>query len=310
MAEELQAVQIRRLADCTFNEAVELWNLGFSGYYSDMTTTLEKFVPRLGRDSIRPEFSVAAFVDGEPAGFVLVAIKSVDGTVLAWNGGTGVSPRHRGKGLAKRLMQEAVRAMREGGAKTGLLEVVQKNAGAIAAYESAGFRIRDGLIGAKRTGPLPDRLREAAAAAPQYRTCEAKPHQIARLPFYRHETAWSASWFNHPEAAGFVVFDRGGAAAAYALAIRRVDDAGALKSITLLQAAADPSHPERGPLLNAVLFAAFGPAEADCARATDNVTMSDPALTEWLEAAGFETAYTQYLMIADLNGAGLPGSEP
>jgi hypothetical protein len=32
-------VEIRRLADCMFR----LWNLGFAGYYSDMSTTIEKF---------------------------------------------------------------------------------------------------------------------------------------------------------------------------------------------------------------------------------------------------------------------------
>jgi hypothetical protein len=36
-------VEIRRLADCTVRQAVELWNLGFAGYYSNMSTTIEKF---------------------------------------------------------------------------------------------------------------------------------------------------------------------------------------------------------------------------------------------------------------------------
>jgi hypothetical protein len=44
MGSEVQKpVEIRRLADCTFRQAVELWNLGFAGYYSDMSTTIEKF---------------------------------------------------------------------------------------------------------------------------------------------------------------------------------------------------------------------------------------------------------------------------
>jgi hypothetical protein len=29
--------------------------------------------------------------------------------------------------------------------------------------------------------------------------------------------------------------------------------------------------------------------------------MADPAISEWLEAAGFETVYTQHLMIVQLN---------
>ncbi|RKN86635.1 GNAT family N-acetyltransferase [Paenibacillus ginsengarvi] len=293
-------IQIRSLADCTFNQAVELWNLGFSGYYSDMSMTLESFIPRLGRESIRPELSVAAFVDGEPAGFVLVAMKKVDGVPIAWNGGTGVNPKFRGKGLAKRLMLEAVEAMKRGGAVSCVLEVVQKNAGAIAAYESSGFQIRDGLIGARRTGPLPDEIREAAQKLREYPIGQAKPHQLAKLPFFRHETAWSAAWFNHPEAEGILVFDKDGAVGAYALVVRRYDDEGKLASVTLLQCAADPSRAERKQLLHAALAAAFGPLEEDCRRATDNLSTSDPELAQWLTSAGFETVYTQYLMIAEL----------
>jgi len=292
-------VEIRSLADCTFNQAVELWNLGFSGYYSDMSTTLEKFIPRLGQESIRPGLSVAAFVDGEPAGFVLIALKRVGGIDLAWNGGTGVSPKHRGKGLAKRLMKEAAAIMRDSGAAKGLLEVVQHNAGAIAAYESAGFQIRDGLIGAKRTGPMPDDILEASHVK-SYPIGNAKPHQIAKLPFFREETAWSSAWFNHPEADGVLVFDQNGDVGAYAIAKRRYGEDGKLLSITLLQCAADPAHSERKQLLHAALTAVFSPFEEDCLRMTDNTSTADPALTEWLEAARFETVYTQYLMIAEL----------
>lgn len=302
MGSEVQkTVEIRRLADCTFRQAVELWNLGFAGYYSDMSTTMEKFVPRLGRESIRPDLSVAAFVDGEPAGFVLVAKKTVDGVDIAWNGGTGVSPNHRGKGLAKLLMREAVDAMRESGAAIGLLEVVQKNAGAIAAYESSGFRICDGLIGAKRNGPLTDAVpTEAALCAEGYRIGQAKPHQLPKLPFFRHETAWSSAWYNQREADGIVVFDKEGAVGAYALVRKSYGDNGKLTGITLYQCAADRSRSDAKALLHAALAAAFGPFGDDCARVTDNLSMSDPAVTEWLEAAGFQTLYTQYLMVVQL----------
>jgi len=289
------------LADCTFNQAVELWNLGFSGYYSDMTTTLEKYVSRFGREGIRPDLSVAAFANGEPVGFVLVARRTVDGAELAWNGGTGVSPRYRGKGIAKLLMREAVKTMREGGARKGLLEVVQKNAGAIAVYESAGFRICDALIGAKLVGAVSEAVREASLAGPDYPVGQAKPHQLAKLPFFRHETAWSSAWFNNPDADGLVVFAKDGGAGAYAIVKKRYDGGGKLTGCTLLQCAADPSRPDRRELLRAALAEAFSPLEEHGVRATDNTSMSDPVLTEWLAEAGFDTVYTQFLMKADLS---------
>lgn len=301
-AAENNQVEIRRLADCTFREALELWNGGFSGYYSDMSTTLDKFVSRMGREAIRPELSVAAFVDGKPAGFVLIAHKTVDGVGIVWNGGTGVHPDQRGKGLAKLLMREAVQAMRESGAATGVLEVVQKNAGAIAAYESSGFRICDGLIGAKRSGPLPaDIVARASVLSDEYRVERTKPRQLSRLPFYLPATAWSTAWYNRSDSEGVIVYDKQGNAGAYALARKSFDDDGKLTTIMLFQCATDRTRPDATALLHAALAEAFGPLEEDCKRTTDNLSMSDPVVVEWLEKAGFETVYTQYLMSVQLN---------
>ncbi|CAG7646359.1 hypothetical protein PAESOLCIP111_05150 [Paenibacillus solanacearum] len=295
-----ESVEIRRLADCTFRQAVELWNLGFAGYYSDMTLTLDKFIAKLGSEWIRPELSVAAFIGGEPAGFVLVAVKEVDGVNLAWNGGTGVHPAYRGKGLAKLLMREAVAAMKEGGAETALLEVVQKNAAALAAYESAGFLVCDELIGMKRMGALNGISSVQPYAAEAYSTVRAKLQQIAKLPFFRHETAWTSAWFNLKDGEGIVVLDQEGVIGAYVLVRKTYGENGELQGVTLFQCAADSSRPDRKELLCAVLAEAFGPSDEACQRSVSNLSMSDPAVIEWLEAAGFEAVYTQYLMIAKL----------
>lgn len=233
---EPDSIEIRRLADCTFRQAVELWNLGFAGYYSDMSTTLERFTARLGRDSIRTDLSVAAFVDGEPAGFVLVALKEVDGVKIAWNGGTGVSPNHRGKGLAKRLMQEAAEAMKEGGAVISYLEVVQKNAGAIAAYESAGFHKSDGLIGARLEGSLPASALQIDEA---YSVKPAKLRELTALPFFLHDSAWSCQWFNRSDNDGIAVTDKNGVIGAYAIVRRTYGENGELLGATLYHCAAD-----------------------------------------------------------------------
>lgn len=289
--------EIMRLADCTFRQAVELWNLGFSEYYFDMSITMNAYVARLAQASICPDLSIAAFVDGEPAGFVLVARKSVDGVDLAWNGGTGVSPSHRGKGVAKLLMREAVKVMEASGAMIGLLEVVQKNAGAIAAYESSGFRVCDELIGAKRTGPLSEDG-QWSRNLKLYRIEHVKPLQLSKLPFFRQETAWMSAWHNRNDADGIVVLDQNDEVGAYALVQKSYDDNGNVTKRTLYQCAADRSRIDAISLLHAALSAALGPPEDDCVRVLDNVSMSDPALLEWLEASEFHTIYTQYLMKA------------
>ncbi|MEF3309884.1 GNAT family N-acetyltransferase [Paenibacillus sp. GYB004] len=295
---ERDSIEIRRLADCTFRQAVELWNQGFSGYYSDMSTTLEKFTARLGRESIRTDLSVAAFVNGEPAGFVLIALKEAGGVKIAWNGGTGVSPNQRGKGLAKLLMREAAEAIKESGASIAYLEVVQKNAGAIAAYESAGFRKCDGLIGAKLEGPLPA---SAVQADEAYRVRPAKLRELTALPFFRHDSAWNCQWFNRSDSEGIAVIDEQGAIGSYAIVRRSYGENGELAGAVLFHCAADPERPDRNRLARAAVAGAFGPADAACTRTTDNLSMSDPAVTEWLEEAGFKTIYTQYLMVADFS---------
>jgi hypothetical protein len=63
--------RIKRLSECTFAEAVQAWNEGFKGYYADMSTTLDRFVIRLGKEDLSPELSIVAFAENRPVGFVL-----------------------------------------------------------------------------------------------------------------------------------------------------------------------------------------------------------------------------------------------
>ena len=45
--------EIRRLNTCTFDEAVQIWNEGFKGYFVDMTVSLDAYLRRFaGRWSI------------------------------------------------------------------------------------------------------------------------------------------------------------------------------------------------------------------------------------------------------------------
>lgn len=292
-------VEIKRLDTCTFRQAVELWNDGFSGYYSDATLTMERYISKLARDSIRPELSVVAFADGVPAGFVLVGLKTVNGEKIAWNGGTGVGPAFRGQGISKTLMREATASMKEEGVAAAILEVVQKNTRAIVVYESAGFRTRDSVIGLKREGALPSDAFKTGPEPGAYRVVQARVSQIGALPYYRTEAAWSSQWYNLTDSDGYAVIDGNGSIAAYALGRRKLDDSGKLASATLFQCEADPTRSDSRQLKAALLSAVFGPTDANAVRRTDNLSMADPAVIELLEAAGFETVYTQYVMFHD-----------
>jgi hypothetical protein len=92
------ALEIRRLNTCTFDEAVQIWNEGFKGYFVDTTLSLDGYVARLHNEGLSPEYSLIAFRAGNPAGFLLNGIRTNGGKKVAWNGGTGVDPEFRGSG--------------------------------------------------------------------------------------------------------------------------------------------------------------------------------------------------------------------
>ena len=294
---DAQHICIKRLDACTFQQAVDLWNDGFSGYYSQMSMDLTKYLNKLTEQSIRPDLSVAAFVDDQPAGFILVGVKTVNGRKFGWNGGTGVSPAFRRRGIAKLLMMKAAEILKEEGIDVAMLEVVQKNAGAVAVYESAGFRIKAELIGMKRAGALPADTFHAGESAGKYKMEHASPGRIGGLPFYRKEAAWTSQWFNMRDNDGLLIIDEQGQIAGYALARRKLDAWGKTVSIRLFQCETDPVRADKEPLTKALLAAVFSPMEEDCERIADNLALADPTAVRLLQDAGFETEYTQYLMM-------------
>jgi len=112
---EITDLEIRRLSECSFDDAAQAWNEGFQGYFVDMTLSLDRYLARLHYEGLSPEFSLMAFSDGTPAGFLLNGIRTNPGPKVAWNGGTGVSPQFRGRGLAKEMVTECIDIARQMG---------------------------------------------------------------------------------------------------------------------------------------------------------------------------------------------------
>ena len=74
---EVSEFEIRRLSACSFHDAVKIWNEGFQGYFVDMS--LDRYLSRLQREGLSPEFSLMAFSDRTPAGFLLNGIRTNPG---------------------------------------------------------------------------------------------------------------------------------------------------------------------------------------------------------------------------------------
>ncbi|MDF2719395.1 MAG: hypothetical protein K0R28_6320 [Paenibacillus sp.] len=305
-------IRLGRLHQCTFEQALELRQRGFEGYHDEMRKhypnfpqaaapapgALDRLLDGFGSQGIRPELSIVGYVNEKPVGFVFIAIKMVDGRKLAWNGGTGVFPEYRGYGLAKLMMQEAQRVIREQEVDRAVLEVVAKNKPAVTAYEKGGFRIADRIVGMTReealkapflSGKLPEGIRL------QY----GVPADVARLPFYRDKVAWGCMWHYMKRSESLIVYDAEDKAVAYALFQRSRKADGQLQSVMLRQCEVSPERNDRDTLFRLLLSELYGPYDVPCVRKTGDLSMANPEPIRALEEAGFSLNYEQYLMLLE-----------
>ncbi|WJH33480.1 GNAT family N-acetyltransferase [Paenibacillus sp. CC-CFT747] len=296
---EHPTITFKPLRQCTFDQAAELWNSGFRHYFSDMTHSVDVLARQIGLHRIQPTLSVTAFAEDEPAGFVFIATFETGGRKLAWNGGTGVNPRFRGMGLAKRLMEAATHGVRNAGFDAFLLEVVAKNASAISAYEHVGFRAVDDLIGMKRVGAF-EVIPFATTNRPMYESRKGLPIEASYLPFYRLRTAWGSQWFSLADGESLLVLDERGEPAAYALYSKHYDKDGKLSSISLKQCEPAPGREDAESAVRFALSEVFGPLDLPVTRIVDNLSGTSEHAIAALREAGFAPIFEQKLMWLDL----------
>ncbi|WP_314061949.1 GNAT family N-acetyltransferase [uncultured Vagococcus sp.] len=121
-------------------EAVALWNQSFSDYLIPIDLSEEALVNRLSELQLSPVHSLIAKLEGQQAGIMLYGHHLINGEETAWIGGMGVHPDYRRNGVAKRLIQEAIRTSKDLGVSRLLLEVIKGNDRAEALYRQLGFQ--------------------------------------------------------------------------------------------------------------------------------------------------------------------------
>ncbi|HJQ26921.1 MAG TPA: GNAT family N-acetyltransferase [Blastocatellia bacterium] len=290
-------VNIRRLDTCAFDDALRLWNEGFAGYAFDMTLSLDAYLARLREGGLSPELSLAVFVDGRPAGFVLNGVREVSGRRMAWNGGTGVAPEFRRGGLGKLLIEAALEVYREQGAQAATLEALANNEAAIALYKSLGYEITDRLLLLERRGRLAaDSFGDGGA----YAVARVGAHEVARLDFYDAAAPWQTQWQSVRLGGEALVVSDAAGVVAYALYKKTVDADGNLREVTLYQCAHAPGCADPEAAVARALREAYAPANADCRRVAHNLSESGELLLGSLTAAGFEVFAEQVHMRIDL----------
>lgn len=128
-------VTVRRADAADAHEVAQIWWLGWQDGHLGFVPpelvdvrTEESFRIRAAE---RVDDTTVAVVDGDVAGFVMVADDEVEQVY--------VSSRHRGSGIADLLLSEAERQIRANGHRRAWLAVVAGNARARAFYERAGW---------------------------------------------------------------------------------------------------------------------------------------------------------------------------
>lgn len=129
----LEDTPLRALADCL--------NLAFADYELPLHLDEKALAGYLTASGVERGLSFGAFSGGELVGFLLNSCGFYQGRRVVFDAGTGVIPAHRGRGVFTGLYAFGEKILREQGIGAYYLEVLQKNARAIAAYQKQGFAV-------------------------------------------------------------------------------------------------------------------------------------------------------------------------
>lgn len=98
---------------------------------------VRKFVQKLNIDF--PLSSGTYDYSGALTGFIFTSINHYNGQKTAYNGGTGVRPRHRGQRLTQSMYEFLIPKLKDEHVTQCVLEVLSQNDRAIKTYERIGF---------------------------------------------------------------------------------------------------------------------------------------------------------------------------
>ncbi|MDR2237928.1 MAG: GNAT family N-acetyltransferase [Chryseobacterium sp.] len=182
-------MEFKTLANISIDELLAVFNLSFSDYIVPFHLTREMLTSKIAAEKLDLNISVGAFEDGKLISFILQAERTEDGKKIIYNGGTGVVPESRGKGLVRKMYDFIIPVLKDRGAEVLLLEVIEGNAAAVRAYENLGFTVARKLLCFK--GAI---LSEAGNPDITLRKINEFDWEKLRL-FWDIEPSWQASVF-------------------------------------------------------------------------------------------------------------------
>lgn len=289
---------MKRLSECTFQEAVSLWNRGFEGYYFPMNTDVFSYTQRLANEGLSPDLCVVAFDNEQAVGFVLNGIRMVGDQKIAWNGGTGVIPEYRHQGVGRQLMKATFDVYREEKVQLAMLEAIKANENAIKLYQQMGYAIVDELVFYTHQGTLPLVGKQLPDGI---RVQRGVPQDVKSLGFYRAQAAWQTQWASVRDGESLIISDQSGEQIAYALFKRTFDTEGKQNGIILYQAEVKPGYVDDYEMMQSLLVEVYAPLDHTYQRSTVNTPVSNELATTLLREWGFTTRAEQVWMTRMMN---------
>ncbi|SHS15493.1 ribosomal-protein-alanine N-acetyltransferase [Mycobacteroides abscessus subsp. abscessus] len=245
-------LKIKRLKDCAISEAVEAWNIGFKGYFFDMTMTTEKFMARMASEGLSDEISVVAYWNDKPVGLIVNGIREFQGELIGWNGGTAVDKDYRGKGIGRRMLEATLDILEEKNVKVSTLEAISENMGAIALYQSLGYDIIDHLeCLEKKEGQIP------VVSSNIFQMKRVSLEEVGNLSFYQGKNPWQTHWQSVIDGEALIAEDAFGNAIGYAYFRKILSEEGMHTGTTLYQCEADRSRNDQKEIIQALLAEAL-----------------------------------------------------
>ncbi|MEM0517103.1 GNAT family N-acetyltransferase [Aequorivita flava] len=132
---------VKKLENIAFDIIADCFLKSFENYYVKIPSDKNYYKERWKIAKVDYAFSYGMFDGGKLVGFIINAIDTRNGEKIAFNTGTGVLPKYRGKQIVRSIYDFAIPDLKTNGVIKCALEVIIENSKAIKTYQSIGFNI-------------------------------------------------------------------------------------------------------------------------------------------------------------------------
>lgn len=133
-------MNLKSLNGISIKDILNVFNESFADYFVPFKLTEDQLASKMTVDKISLDLSVGVFEHEKPIAFILHGFDTINNQKVVYNGGTGVVPQSRGRGLTKKMYEFALPILEKREINKIVLEVIRENIPAIKSYERAGFK--------------------------------------------------------------------------------------------------------------------------------------------------------------------------